>query len=72
MKTYPDLLVPRACVISALLLRSLNVDAENEEKNFKKWKKSGKWKMMKIEQGKKEARDWRWSDRIFYGTKTES
>ena len=44
MKIYPALLVPRACVISALLLRFLIVDAENEENNEKKWKSSGKRK----------------------------
>ena len=36
---YPALLVPRACVISALLLRSLIVDAENEENNENKIEK---------------------------------
>ena len=38
-KNYPALLVPRACVRSALLLRSLIVDAEHEENNENKMEK---------------------------------
>ena len=36
---HPVLLVPRACVNSALLLRALIVYAENEENNEKKMEK---------------------------------
>ena len=38
-KSYTALLVPSACVFSALLLRSLIVDAENEENNENKIEK---------------------------------